>query len=110
MNKAFLLVIFGCFCNIINCQQFPRISCTPGWVIPHPTDCSSFIKCGFNDVDNFMLQCTYPTLFNRNTLRCDMPGNVKCAVFRWVARPYIPMNEFIPKGDLIFIYFSLINK
>lgn len=103
---------FGCvsillivsYCQAQRPVQFTRIACTQGSVIPHPTDCSSFIKCGFNDVDNVILQCKYPTLYNTRTGQCDFPANVACRMFTWVARPFVAREEIIPKREFFISY------
>lgn len=82
-------------------SRFPVISCSNGHVIAHPTDCSSFIKCGFNDLDNIILQCSFPNLYNIQTQRCDLPSRVACRMFTWMARPFVPRNEIIPKRNFL---------
>ncbi|RNA44845.1 hypothetical protein BpHYR1_009775, partial [Brachionus plicatilis] len=62
------------------------ITCVPNKVIPHPTDCGRFIKCGYTDNTNIVLNCTYPTLFNRRILDCDRPQNVFCQTYNFVPR------------------------
>lgn len=66
------------------------ITCLPNKVVPHPTDCGRFIKCGITDRNNIVLNCTYPTLFNRRTLDCDKPQNVFCQSYN-----LIPRNETV---------------
>lgn len=71
----------------ISCYYITNdISCTPNKVIPHPSDCGKFIKCGQTDQENIILNCTYPTLFNRRKLDCDKPQNVFCQVYNFVPR------------------------
>lgn len=73
-------------------SQFPliietNITCSPNAVIPHPTNCSMFIKCdATNDTLNIVLNCTYPTLFNVRSLDCDMPQNVMCGKYNLLPR------------------------
>ena len=47
-------------------------------IFPHPTDCSSYIKC--NTDSGIIEQCPAGTLFNPTALFCDWESNVTCNV------------------------------
>lgn len=81
------LILFIVLFNGLKCLYISNdITCTPNKVIPHPSVCSSFIKCGKTDESNIILNCTYPTLFNKRKLDCDMPERVICQTYNFVFR------------------------
>lgn len=118
MNVSFLVVLkaliwtfmvlndVSCKAQILFAPPHMRdIVCKHGNVVPHPTDCSSFIKCGFNDVDNVFLQCQYPTLYNFRTLDCDLPHRVTCYMYNFVPRAYVHRPELSSKGFSFRMFF-----
>lgn len=90
--NPFANIFLNCFtlasiCLTFSCYYISNdIKCSPNKIIPHPIDCGKFIKCGQTDKDNFVLNCTYPTLFNRRKLDCDKPENVFCQVYNFIPR------------------------
>ena len=77
--------------------------CENGKIIPHPYECSRFIKCGEYEQQNIILSCKEPTLFNQITLACDFAHNVVCKTYYYVTRPnYISLPNLPSKTGLFF--------
>ncbi|XP_025107576.1 uncharacterized protein LOC112572218 [Pomacea canaliculata] len=66
-----------------------QCSRNPTTFLPHPSNCHQYYNCSGNsnlypsrpdpDSANFYLyECTYPQLFNKNTLRCEDYRQVQC--------------------------------
>ena len=55
-----------------------------GGIFPHPTECQAYYNCSmvYQSVpmllEQHMMECQYPELFNAETNRCDHFENVKC--------------------------------
>lgn len=83
--------MFMCMCIIILdsvqvfCQDKPNIK------FPHIANCARYYDCGANQNDpvlgRYQRECTYPSLFNIDMLRCVPPLQADC---QWRYEPKDP--------------------
>lgn len=76
-------------------------------MIPHPTSCKRFIKCGITDSQNIILECNPPTIFNPDLSFCDFAKKVNCRKYKYVKRKAMISIDLIPPVvGLIYEFFS----